>query len=788
MIKQHLKIALRNLLKNKGYAVINIMGLAIGMGAVLLIALWVNSQFQYDNFYPKQENIFKLWSSSTDEGKVYVHDITSAPAAKALATNYPEIKYAARLYWASNNLFSYADKKLKAMGNEVDADFIKIFDFDFVQGSAKDALQNPQSIVLMETLAKSIFADENPIGKTVLMNNKSPYLVTAILKDLPSNSSFDFSYLLPLSKETIENSGTNWNTNTYYTFVQLQDGVNLEALNKKIEPLLRTSEPQLDKSSMFLYPFGKMHLYSRFENGKAVGGKIEQVRLVASLGIIILLIACINFMNLATARSQKRSKEVGLRKTVGAKKGTLVQQFLTESILLAFIAGFLAVVLVLLLLPLFNSNFEKPILIDWFNPYLWGASLVLILITGFLAGIYPAFVLSSFSPIRTLKGESSWRKKFFSLREGLVVVQFGVAVVLIATTIVIRLQVKHLDDREIGYNSAQLIEIPVEGDLDQKYKALKAELLNSRYATSVTRTGWTITTISSTAGGNFSWEGSTPEQVKNSSFVLMRGESDFVKTLGLTLVEGRDIDYANLPADSASIVINEAAIQMMGLKNPIGKTLNWGDQPFTIVGVIKDYLSGSPSYDIKPMFMRASKSFLLNLVVRTNPALSMHDNLQGIEQMIKKFNPDYPFTYKFVDQQIALKVKDQDQMAKLTLSFSLLAIFISCLGLFGLASYIAETRIKEIGVRKVLGASIASISMLLSKDLIKLVAISLFIATPIAWWAVNNWLADFSYRIQVQWWMFALAGCTALLVALFTVSSLAIRAARANPINSLRDE
>ena len=788
MIKQHLKIALRNLLKNKGYAVINIMGLAIGMGAVLLIALWVNSQFQYDNFYPKQENIFKLWSSSTDEGKVYVHDITSAPAAKALATNYPEIKYAARLYWASNNLFSYADKKLKAMGNEVDADFIKIFDFDFVQGSAKDALQNPQSIVLMETLAKSIFADENPIGKTVLMNNKSPYLVTAILKDLPSNSSFDFSYLLPLSKETIENSGTNWNTNTYYTFVQLQDGVNLEALNKKIEPLLRTSEPQLDKSSMFLYPFGKMHLYSRFENGKAVGGKIEQVRLVASLGIIILLIACINFMNLATARSQKRSKEVGLRKTVGAKKGTLVQQFLTESILLAFIAGFLAVVLVLLLLPLFNSNFEKPILIDWFNPYLWGASLVLILITGFLAGIYPAFVLSSFSPIRTLKGESSWRKKFFSLREGLVVVQFGVAVVLIATTIVIRLQVKHLDDREIGYNSAQLIEIPVEGDLDQKYKALKAELLNSRYATSVTRTGWTITTISSTAGGNFSWEGSTPEQVKNSSFVLMRGESDFVKTLGLTLVEGRDIDYANLPADSASIVINEAAIQMMGLKNPIGKTLNWGDQPFTIVGVIKDYLSGSPSYDIKPMFMRASKSFLLNLVVRTNPALSMHDNLQGIEQMIKKFNPDYPFTYKFVDQQIALKVKDQDQMAKLTLSFSLLAIFISCLGLFGLASYIAETRIKEIGVRKVLGASIASISMLLSKDLIKLVAISLFIATPIAWWAVNNWLADFSYRIQVQWWMFALAGCIALLVALFTVSSLAIRAARANPINSLRDE
>lgn len=788
MIKQHIKIAIRNLFKNKGYSIINIMGLAIGMAAVLLVAMWIKNQLQYDNFYPQQENIFKVWSSASDEGKVNVHDITSAPAAETLKKNYPEVKYAARMYWSSNDLFTYGDKKLKAQGNEADADFISIFDFQFLRGSAQSALQSPQSIVLTATLAKKLFGDEDPMEKTVLMNNNAPYKVTGVLQDLPSNSDFDFTYLTPLSKETIANSGTNWNTNTYYTFVQLQPGTDLEAFNKKIEPLVRTGETSLTKSAIFLYPMSKMHLYTRFENGQPVGGKIEQIRLVAGLGIIILAIACINFMNLATARSQKRSKEVGLRKTVGAKKATLIQQFLVESILLAFIAGIVAIALAFLLLPLFNSILDKPILIDWLNPLIWISGVAVILFTGILAGIYPAFVLSSFNPIRSLKGASSKKQPFFSLREGLVVLQFGIAVVLIAATIVIRLQLKHAGEREVGYSTAQLIEIPIEGDLEKNYQATKSELLNSRFSTGVTRTGWTITRNASQASGNFSWEGATPEQIKNSAFVLTRAESDFVKTLNLTLVEGRDLDYANLPADSASVVINESAIRMMGLENPIGKYLKWGDESYTIVGVIKDYLSGSPYKDVQPMLMRASKNFLMNLIVRTNPNLSMKENLQGIEQVIKKFNPNYPFTYTFVDQQFALKFKDQEQTASLALSFSLLAIFISCLGLFGLASYIAETRVKEIGVRKVLGASVASIGILLSKDFIKLVLLSFLVAAPVAWWAANNWLNDFSYRIQVQWWMLALAGCIALFIAFLTVSSLAIRAARANPVNSLRNE
>jgi len=788
MIKQHIKIAIRNLFKNKGYSIINIMGLAIGMAAVLLVAMWIKNQLQYDNFYLQQENIFKVWSSTNDEGKVNVHDITSAPAAETLKKNYPEVKYAARMYWSSNDLFTYGDKKLKAQGNETDADFINIFDFQFLRGSAQNALQSPQSIVLTATLAKKLFGDEDPMEKTVLMNNNAPYKVTGVLQDLPSNSDFDFTYLTPLSKETIANSGTNWNTNTYYTFIQLQPDTDLEAFNKKIEPLVRTGEPFLTKSAIFLYPMSKMHLYTRFENGQPVGGKIEQIRLVAGLGIIILAIACINFMNLATARSQKRSKEVGLRKTVGAKKATLIQQFLVESILLAFIAGIVAIALAFLLLPLFNSILDKPILIDWLNPLIWISGVAVILFTGILAGIYPAFVLSSFNPIRSLKGASSKKQPFFSLREGLVVLQFGIAVVLIAATIVIRLQLKHAGEREVGYNTAQLIEIPIEGDLEKNYQATKSELLNSRFSTGVTRTGWTITRNASQASGNFSWEGATPEQIKNSAFVLTRAESDFVKTLNLTLVEGRDLDYANLPADSASVVINESAIRMMGLENPIGKYLKWGDESYTIVGVIKDYLSGSPYKDVQPMLMRASKNFLMNLIVRTNPNLSMKENLQGIEQVIKKFNPDYPFTYNFVDQQFALKFKDQEQTASLALSFSLLAIFISCLGLFGLASYIAETRVKEIGVRKVLGASVASIGILLSKDFIKLVLLSFLVAAPVAWWSANNWLNDFSYRIQVQWWMLALAGCIALFIAFLTVSSLAIRAARANPVNSLRNE
>ena len=786
-MKNHIRIAWRSLLKNSSYTAINMIGLAVSMAAVLLIALWVQNQQLYDNFYSNKENIYKLWNRTANEGKINVNDITSPPAAAALKQEYPEVVHAARMYWPIDHLFSYEDKKLKSVGNEVDADFLRIFDFPFLSGSANHALADPNSIVLTENLAKSLFGSEDPLGKMIAIDNKEPFKVTGVLQDLPSYTDFNFTYLTQISPEKEKNYGTGWKTNTYYTFVELQQGSDVEAFNKKVEPFIRTNVPDFNGSSVFLYPMSKMHLYNRFENGIPAGGQIEQVRLVAGIGLLILLIACINFMNLATARSQKRSKEVGVRKVVGATRKILVEQFLFESILLAFVSGIVALGITVLFLPVFNSILDKPLVMDWTNPFIWGLGFAFIILTGFLAGVYPAFVLSAFKPIKTLKGMMA-KPRQINLRQVLVVLQFGIAVVLIAAAIVIRLQIDFAGKRAVGYQVSQLIEIPSEGDMGKNYEVFKAELIRSGMASQVTRTGWPITVDGSSASGMFSWEGATPEQEKKSFFSIVKTESDFVHTLGLTLAEGRDLDYARLPADSASVMLNETAIKTMGLKNPVGKYLKWGDNTYTIVGVFKDFITGSPYRDVNPTLIRASKNYMMNILIRSNPQFSMAENLQGIEKIAKKFNPAYPFTYSFVDQRYAEKFREQEQMATLALVFSLLAIFISCLGLFGLASYIAETRIKEIGIRKVLGASVIGISTMLSRDFIKLVVIAILLASPVVWWTMNSWLNDFSYRIEFQWWMLVLSGGIAITIALLTVSTQAVRAARANPVSSIKDE
>lgn len=787
MIKNHIKIARRSLLKNSGYTAINMIGLAVSMAAVLLIALWVQNQQLYDNFYPNKANIYKLWNRTANEGKISVSDITSPPAAAALKQHYPEVMHAARMYWSAEHLFSYGDKNLKSSGNDVDADFLRIFDFPFLRGSAEYALEEPNSIVLTESLAKSLFGSKDPFGKIITINNKDPFKVTGVMKDLPSYTDFKFTYLTQITPEKEKSYGTDWNTNTYNTFIELRQGSDVRAFNKKVEPFIRTNVSDFSGSSLFLYPMPKMHLYNRFENGIPVGGQIEQVRLVVGIGLLILLIACINFMNLATARSQKRSKEVGVRKVVGATKKILIQQFLIESILLAFISGIIALGITVLFLPVFNSILDKPLVMDWANPFIWGLGFAFIVLTGFLAGVYPAFVLSAFRPIKTLRGMVG-KSRQVNLRQVLVVLQFSIAVVLIAAAIVIRLQIDFAGKRAVGYQVSQLIEIPSEGDMGKNYEVFKEELIRNGMASQVTRTGWPITVDGSSASGMFSWEGATPEQEKKSFFSIIKAENDFVRTLGLTLKEGRDLDYARLPADSMSVMLNETAIKTMGLENPVGKYLKWGDDTYTIVGVLKDFITGSPYRDVNPMLIRASKNYMMNILIRSNPQFSMAENLQGIEKIAKKFNPAYPFTYNFVDQRYAEKFREQEQMAILALVFSLLAIFISCLGLFGLASYIAETRTKEIGIRKVLGASVIGISTMLSKDFIKLVVIAIVLAIPVVWWTMNNWLNDFSYRIELQWWMLVLSGGIAITIALLTVSMQAMRAARVNPVNSIKDE
>ncbi|MDM1294837.1 ABC transporter permease [Sphingobacterium sp. N143] len=786
MINNYIKIAWRNLWKSKGYSAINITGLSIGMTAVLIIGIWVKNQLQFDNFYSNKENLYKVWNKYEDEGKVSLIDVTSGRAAPALLEDYPEVERAARIFFSTNKLLSFEGKKIKSRGNEVDPSFVQLFDFKLQRGNSQLALAETKNIILTESLAKSIFGDIDPLDKTIVLDNKEPYKVSAIMQDLPSNTSFDFTYLIPLADAS--KYSPNWNTITFSTYVQLKAGTDIDVFNKKLVNMIAKRSNNELKGSLFFYPVSKMHLYSKFEQGIPVGGKIDQVRLVAGIGLLILLIGCINFINLSTARSQKRAKEVAVRKIVGAQRSSLIGQFLTESMLLAIISGICAIALTILTLPIFNKILDKPLAFLYSDTTVWFSLVCFILLTGLLAGLYPAFVLSAFKPIKSLKIFGRAKKFSLNFREILVVFQFGIAIILIIATIVVRKQIECAGQRDVGYNTSQLIEVGMEGDIGKNYEAIKAELINNGIATAVTRIGTSITGGSGSSWGGFSWAGATPEQAKKMGFDLGRVENDFVKTLGLKLIAGRDIDYTKFAADSAAVLLNEAAIKEMKLENPIGSYLKWGDRTYTIVGIIKDYIIGSPYSPVKPMFIYANKTALFNLVIRTNPAAPLHDQLNRIEQILKKFNPAYPFEYQFVDQKFAGKFKDQQQTAQLAFIFSGLAIFISCLGLFGLASYIAELKTKEIGIRKVLGASVSGITAMLSKDFIKLVIISILIASPIAWWTMNKWLQDFSYRIEIQWWFFALAGISALLVAFFTVSTQAVRAANSNPVKTLRDE
>ncbi|GGH04931.1 FtsX-like permease family protein [Sphingobacterium alkalisoli] len=781
MIRNYIKTAWRSLLKNKGFTVINILGLTVGLSAVLIIALWVQNQFRQDNFYSNQENIYKVLNR-------YIVDMSTGqstpyPAADALTENHPEVEYAARVYRHWERLLTFKSDGIKAYGNEVDPDFLKIFDFPAIKGMREDALSNKTNIVVTEGLAKSLFGDEDPLGKTITLDNEKSYTVVSVLNDLPTYTDFSFNYLIPMDRDP-----SNWNTMSYSTYVSLRPGVDIEVFNEKIEPMVRTHAPDLKNNVNFLYPLSRIHLYSKFENGVAVGGKISQVRLIAGIGLLILCIACINFVNLSTAKGQKRAKEVGVRKVIGASKGNLVGQFLTESVIISVVAGILAIVASFLALPLFNQMLDKPLSFVTTGPLVWLILLGFVIFTGLLAGVYPAFVLSAFQPIKTLKNIKVSKKSNFSMRSVLVVLQFGSAVVLIIATLIIHLQIQYASDRDVGYDTSQLLEVALEGKAVENYETIKNELLNSGFVTHITRTGQTITQNNSSSWGNFSWQGATPEQSKKTTFFLTNAQSDFIETVGLKLVDGRDLDYPRLPSDNRAILLNEAAIKTMGLENPIGQLFNWGDEVYTIVGVFSDFVSGSPYSEVEPMLVFSWIDNLKNMIIRTDNQQAMNKTLAFIESTVKKFDPAYPFNYRFVDERYAEKFKNQQQTASLSLTFSLLAIFISCLGLFGLISYITETRIKEIGIRKVLGASVSGIASMLSIDFVKLVFVAIIIATPIAWWAMNKWLADFAYRIDIQWWMFVLAGLLAIGIALFTVSWQAIRAAVANPVDSLRDE
>jgi putative ABC transport system permease protein len=789
MIRNFFIVAFRNIRRNKIFSTINILGLAIGMASAILICLWIIDEFSYDRFFAKEDRLFMMRRQETT-GSYTTVNWTPKVLAPTLKSDFPDIEDVAR--WQNINfLMSVGDHHFNARGNITDSGFLKMFSFPLLEGNLHGALVTSTDIVITESFAKSLFGKESALGKQIRIDSANLVTVKAILKDLPDNSRFQFQFLLPWAYlEKLGWTDNYWENNSVSTYYTLKPGVSAGSFDKKVRDLL-VQKTKMEKTPvtdiLFGQPAAKWHLYSRYENGKEAGGQITIVRFFIIIASFILLIACINFMNLSTARSEKRAKEVGIRKVVGAPKNYLILQFLAESLLFSLIAGILAFFMVQLSLPSFNLLVAKQLAIPYNNINFWLAAAGFVLFTGFLAGSYPAFYLSSFKPIRVLKGVLKTSLEGALSRKFLVVIQFSFAIILIISTIIVVRQINYAEGRDAGYNRDNVVFAYMQGDIAKNYAMIRNELISNGVVTDVTRTSEPMTEHWSDTWG-FEWPGSTPNDLKT-DFNYFASDEGFVHTLGLKLVTGRDINTRVYLTDSNAMLLNEAAVKVMRLKDPLGAIVTNENQKYHVVGVVKDFILESPYQPVAPMVIvgpRGLNFYVMNM--KFNPANSISENLKKAEPVFKKYNPSYPFEYHFLDEQYAAKFADEKRTGELAGLFAGLTVFISCLGLFGLASFTAENRIREIGIRKVLGASVFGITQLLSRDFLKLVTISFLIASPIAWYVMNSWLQSYDYRVSISWWVFVMTFLLSILIALLTISSQSIRAAMTNPAKSLRSE
>lgn len=796
MLKNYLKIAWRNLLKNKGFTAINIVGLAIGMAGALMILLWLQNMLTMDRYHEKSDRLYIMSNRDEHQGSKFAWVYTPKILGPSMKEEFPDIETYSRYSGENYFLTTYQDKKLKTKLSFVDPGFFNMFSFPIAKGEKTNLLNDLKSIVITAKKAKDLFGDDDPIGKIIKIDSVDQVKVQAVIEDIPSNSSFDFEGLISWEyAKSINYYDENWNNNSIFTYILLKNEVSLSDFNNKIKSFTRDHINGDNNSSssairstvdIFAYPYKDQFLYNNGKGGEFKSGRIDLVNLFAWIGGFILLVACINFMNLSTAKSERRAKEVGVRKVIGADKKSLIFQFLTESILISLLAAVLSIIIIIIALPHFNELVSKNISISFLTASTWLFLLGFALFTGLLAGAYPAFFLSAFKPISTLKGKFKATTKGLSMRSVLVIVQFTLAIILIIATVVVYKQIDHSKERDRGYQENGLIYTEIEGNVEKNFKSIKNELLSSNAVISVSKNMSPVTDRYS-SGWGFTSDASL-EDDKKISFNRFSSDADGVKTLGFTLINGRDIDVYKFPTDSNAVLINETAVQTLKLKNPVGSIINGDGRRLTVVGVIKDFVMASPFGKTEPTVILGPSSYFSVVHYRLNPARSTSDNLKTIEGIFKKYNPDYPFSYHFIDKVFENKFKETKAVGTIAMLFAGLTIFISCLGLLALIAYMAETRMKEIAVRKVLGASVPQITTLLSMDFIKLVIISILIASPIAWWAMNNWLQDFEYRINIEWYYFVIAGASAILISLATISFQSIKAALANPVDSLRDE
>ena len=792
MINNYIKIAWCNLLKNKAFSSINIIGLAIGMAGALLIALWLQNMLSMDRFHMKGDRLYVISNWDMNQGQMWAWVNTPKIMGPTLKKDFPDIEKFTRYDQFNNFLTTYNNKKIVSQVAFVDPGFFDMFSFPIVKGNKNKLLQNANSVVLTQKFAETLFGNSDPVGKTIKIDSVNLVTVDAVLQDLPNNTSMQFDYLLSWEyAKKIGYTDENWQNNSIETYVLLRETTPLEAFNNKIRLVSQNhinvgNNEIRSTNEIFAFPYQDAYLYNKSVNGAYTAGRIQLVHLFTWIGSFILLVACINFMNLSTARSERRAKEVGVRKVVGADRKSLIAQFIVESVLISFAAMILAVGCIILILPAFNNLVEKNLHISLLSGSNWLFLIIFTIITGVLAGSYPAFFLSSFKPLKTLKGKLNSYKRGLSVRSILVILQFSIAIILTIATIIIFQQIQHTKDRDRGYDDNGLLVSSISGELEKNYLNLRNELLASNAVVSVSKNMSPVTDRYSNGMG-FSWPGSS-ESDKKVSFNRFSTDADAVENLGFTLLSGRDIDIYKYKTDSNAMLLTETAVKSMRLQNPIGQVIHGDREDWTVVGVIKDFIVDSPYGETLPMIIFGPKSWFTNIHYRLNPNNSTVNNLKTVADIFKKFNPDYPFEYKFIDKNFEAKFKETQSIGTLSMLFAVLTIFISCLGLFALIAYMAETRMKEIAVRKVLGASIGQLTSLLSVDFIKLVLMAILIASPIAWWVMDNWLQDYNYRIEIQWQYFAAAGLMAILISLATISFQTIKAALSNPVDSLRDE
>jgi len=787
MLFNYFKIALRNLQKNSVYSFINIAGLSIGIASSMLILLWVADEYAFDRFHENYDRIYKVYKSETWAQGIGTGPSMPYPLKEAIKDKSSQVKRIVMTNWGEGNMLQVGDKRLNKMGLSASEDFFKIFSFNMVKGDPNTALIEPNSIVITESTAKIFFNDQEPINQLIKIDNGQELKVTGVVKDVPKQSFFNFDYVLPFTyyeatQSWVRYSMENWNNNSFQMYVELQPGATETDVNNSIKDLVKDNNPKAPTAQVFLHPISKWRLYSTFENGQNTGGMIEYVQLFSAIAIFVLIIACINFMNLATARSESRAREVGIRKSVGSRRKELILQFLGESIMVTFISALIALMLVELVLPAYNTLVNKNISVDYSTPWFWAIAFAGVLTIGIISGSYPAFYLSAFQPVKVLKGKVNAGKGASTPRKVLVTLQFGFSIFLIIGTIIIYQQIMHVKSRDMGYDRENLMQIWTNNELETNFQAIRTELERTGVVKSVCKSNSPITSIFS--NNEVFWEGMPSEQ--RVSFSTIATEFDYTETMGIKLLEGRD--FLREFNDTLSVVINQAAVDFIGMKDPIGKKIKFNSRDLTIIGVMSNVVMASPYQPVEPLTLIFDPDWSSTITVRLNKTNDLSASIDQVESVFKKLNPNYPFEYRFADTDFEKKFATINLISKLATIFATLAIIITCLGLFGLAAFTAEQRTKEIGIRKVMGASISSLVLLISKDFSRLVIFSFAISAPIAWWFLNNFLERYPYRVSIVWWMLPLVGLFALTLAVLIVSTQAIKAAVSNPVKSLRNE